>query len=213
MEQAPWLADDDVDLAGFLTAVATPEPLPAGMAVAALTGALVAALTEMVAALRLKQRPEHPAELHQLRADALRWRGALLRAITDDSAAYRAYMAARALPRSTPGEKRTRQQALARTRLVASQTPLEIAGMAYDLLGFLHPLAQQTRPALRSDLATAAILAEAVVRAAVLAIHTNLRDHPEPDEAGDLLAQADRLAANAATACATIVDLAEERSS
>ena len=202
--------EDDVDLAGFITAVATAEPLPAGVAVAALTAALAAALAEMGAGLTLKRAGVgDEAGLWRVRGEAVAWRAALLRAIEEDGAAYRAYLAARALPREGDAARRTRANALARTRLAAALTPLRIAGMAYDILGFLATVAEQARPALRADLANGAILAEAAVRCATLAVRTNLHDHPDTVERDDLVAQADTLAARAAAGCAAIVRLAE----
>lgn len=203
--------EDEFDLAGFVAAVATPEPLPAGVAVAAVVATLAAALAEMGAGLTLKRTPGDDATaLRRVRGEAARWRAALSRAIMDDSAAYRAYLAARALPRDTDSARRTRRNALARTRLAAALTPLNIAGMAHDIIGFLATVAERASPALRSDLASGAILAEAAVRCATLAVRTNLRDHPDAQERDDLVAQAERLAARAATACAAIVQAAEE---
>ena len=206
MSGALGAGEDDLDLAGFIAAVATPEPLPAGVAVAAVVATLAAALAEMGAGLTLRRAAATEGEeLRRVRAEAARWRAALLRAIKDDSDAYRAYLVARALPRGTESARRTRQNALARTRLAAALTPLNIAGMAHDIIGFLATVAEQASPALRSDLASGAILAEAAVRCATLAVRTNLRDHPDQQERDDLVAQAERLAARSATACAAMV--------
>ena len=197
----------DFDLSGFITAVATAEPLPAGVAVAALTAALAAALAEMGAGMALKRTATEAdtAELRRVRSEAVAWRAALLRAIEEDSAAYRAYMTARKLPREGDAARRLRDNALARTRLAAALAPLSIAGMAYDILGFLDTVAARSGIAIRSDLASGAILAEAAVRCATLAVRTNLRDHPDEIERDDLLAQAATLAGRAAQKCATIV--------
>ena len=198
----------DFDLSGFITAVATPEPLPAGVAVAALTAALAAALAEMGAGVALKRTATEAdtAELRRVRSEAVAWRAALLRAIEEDSAAYRAYMTARKLPREGDAARRLRDNALARTRLAAALAPLSIAGMAYDILGFLGTVADRSGLAMRSDLASGAILAEAAVRCATLAVRTNLRGHPDEIERDDLLAQAATLAGRAAQKCATIVN-------
>jgi formiminotetrahydrofolate cyclodeaminase len=206
MSSALGVGEDDLDLAGFIAAVATPEPLPAGVAVAAVVATLAAALAEMGAGLTLRRAAATEGdELRRVRAEAARWRAALLRAIKDDSDAYRAYLTARALPRETESARRTRQNALARTRHAAALTPLNIAGMAHDIIGFLATVAERASPALRSDLASGAILAEAAVRCATLAVRTNLRDHPDQQERDDLVAQAERLAARSATACAALV--------
>src|SRR5437763_3725043 len=101
------------DLEGFIYAVATAQPLPAGGAVAALVGALVAALAEMCAGLTARQ-PEYAAEA-EMRAtarQAAQWRAALLRAIDEDMAAYRQYMAARRLPVDTTAQRQQRRKAL-----------------------------------------------------------------------------------------------------
>ena len=205
------LDNGDFDLSGFITAVATAEPLPAGVAVAALTAALAAALAEMGAGVALKRTAAgtDTTELRRVRSEAVAWRAALMRAIEEDSAAYRTYMAARKLPREGDAARRLRNNALARTRLAAALAPLSIAGMAYDILGFLGTVAERSGVAMRSDLASGAILAEAAVRCATLAVRTNLRGHPDEIERDDLLAQATTLAGRAAQKCATIVSATE----
>ena len=198
------------DLEGFIYAVATAQPLPAGGAVAALVGALAAALAEMCAGLTARQ-PGYAAAEAEMRAiarQAAQWRAALLRAIDEDMAAYRQYMAARRLPVDTTAQRQQRRKALQRATRAATLAPLNVAQLATEVLDFLATVAERGVPNVVGDAAMGAHLAEAVVRGSVLNARLNLRGYTNARERDELLRHADQLVAGAERTRGAIVQRA-----
>ena len=193
------------DLAGFVEALASDQPLPAGGAAAALAGVLAAALVEMAAGRAANE------ETGDLVRQAAEWRAALLRAIEEDVAAYQGYLAARRLPRGDEAQRRWRDEAIQRAIRAATIAPLNVARLVNDVLGALAELAAYVRPALIGDLAMAAYLAEAVLRGSALNARLNLRDYADATEREELLARADQLVAAGERKREAIVRLAEGR--
>jgi formiminotetrahydrofolate cyclodeaminase len=182
------------DLAGFVEALASDQPLPAGGAAAALAGALAAALAEMAAGRTTSDERRATSEgTDALARQAAEWRAALLRAIEEDVAAYQGYLAARRLPRDDEAQRRWRDEAIQRALHAATLAPLNVARLANELLGALAELAEYARPALLGDLAAAAYLAEAALRGSALNARLNLRDYADAAERAELLARADQL--------------------
>lgn len=147
------------DFSEFLDAVGERTAAPGGGSVAAIAGALAAALTEMAA--RYAGDDEAVA-----RAAALRPRFVELAA--EDAEAYGAVLGAQ-------GEER--QRALSR----AADVPLEIAESAVEVREIASRLASGGNPTLRGDALTAAFLAASAVKAAANLVEINLEDKPEDE--------------------------------
>lgn len=186
------------DLARFIDAVAAPDPLPAGGAVAALVGALTAALAEFGAGRSARGESSAASELRELARRARAWREALLRAIDEDVSAYQAYLAAQRLPRETANERRQRTSALQQARLAAALAPLRVARLVDEILDALSIVATRGNPSLLGDVAMAALLAEAASRGSTLNARLNLRRYPDSARRAELLARADELDRSAA---------------
>lgn len=191
-------AGEAFDLARFIDAVAAPDPLPAGGAVAALVGALAAALAEFGARRSARGEVSVAGELAELAQRARVSREALLRAIDEDVAAYQAYLAVQRLPRATVIERRQRADALQQALLAAVRAPLEVARLVDELLDFLALVAARGNPNLLGDVAMAALLAEAASRGSTLNARLNLRRYPDSARRAELLARADELDRSAA---------------
>ena len=193
------------DLAGFVEALASDQPLPAGGAAAALAGVLAAALVEMAS------RRTTSEGTGALARQAAEWRAALLRAIEEDVTAYQGYLAARRLPRDDEAQRRWRDEAIQRAIHAATLAPLNVACLVNDVLGALAELAEYARPALIGDLAMAAYLAEAALRGSALNARLNLRDYADTAEREELLARADQLVTAGERKREAIVQRAEGR--
>ena len=211
-------AGEPFDLAGFVEALASDRPLPAGGAAAALAGVLAAALVEMAAGRAgvpteggSDERRATSEGTGDLARQAAEWRAALLRAIEEDVAAYQGYLAARRLPRDDEAQRRWRDEAIQRALHAATLAPLNVARLANDVLGALAELAEYARPALIGDLAMAAYLAEAALRGSALNARLNLRDYADAAEREELLARADQLVTAGERKREAIVRLAEGR--
>ena len=151
-----------VSVLEFVEAVAAPVTVPAGAAVAALTGALAASLGVMAARIN-----RHPASEHRLEEIV----GRLNHLLLADGEAYNTFVAATKLPRSDPG----RPVAVSSALHVATEIPLEIAERSVEAGGLLFASANAARPRLRSDVQVALILAVAAAEASLHTTKENIK--------------------------------------
>jgi len=156
----------------FLDAVAASTPTPGGGSVAALAGALGAALATMVANLTLgrKQYAAVEAEMEAIRTRAQALRNDLAGLVAQDSAAYAQVMAAYKLPKDTPEREAALQTALRG----AAEVPLAVAEKALAVIELAAIAARKGNPNATSDAIAGAYLAQAAVDGAVLNVRTNL---------------------------------------
>lgn len=163
----------------FLADTAARTPTPGGGSVAALTGALGAALACMVVEFTLgkKQFEDHSNRLQQLLDEYKRMREEFGQLVTEDIAAYEAVSAAR-----RQREDEEAEAALAR----AVAVPMQIVSLAAALAIGLDEMKTFVNPNLIGDLRVAATLAEASARAAGSTVRTNLDVMPDRREAARL---------------------------
>ena len=117
----------------FVDEVSRDTPAPGGGSIAALAGALGAALASMVAGLTQgkAKSAEGEAALAQAADKAQRVKDALVLAVDDDTNAFTAYMDARRLPAGTPAEKAARDAAMQDGIKVAADVPWKTATDCY----------------------------------------------------------------------------------
>lgn len=160
----------------WLDAVASDAPEPGGGAVAALCGALAAALVSMVARFTVG-RPRYAAvedDAEAALAGSEVVRAELTALVAEDAAAYRAVAAAYRLPKATDEQRAARRAAIQSALLPATETPLRIAEAARAVVAFAHTIAEIGNRTVRSDAGAAALLGAAALRAATLSIRDNL---------------------------------------
>jgi glutamate formiminotransferase len=153
----------------FVEQVASPEPLPGGGSVAALSGALGVALGQMAIDIsRTKKSYQQHAERY---SDALSrltvYRTTLLDLVDADIAAYTSVISAYSIPRNSPGREASIQSALIHATEIPSRTAT-IAGEALRVLEDLRPVIY---PNVSSDL----IVGLQMLRSAVVGGITNVR--------------------------------------
>lgn len=155
----------------FLSDIAKKTPAPGGGAVAPAVGAIAAALAEMVVAYSLGKASlaEHQETLTGAAERLGRARSLLLKLAEEDAAAYEWLNRLMRLPEGDPG--RAEMRAAVSAAIAAPRASL--AG-ALDLLRLLEKLVSITNRRLRTDLAIAAVLAEAAARAAAWNVRINL---------------------------------------
>ncbi|MBX3358334.1 MAG: cyclodeaminase/cyclohydrolase family protein [Phycisphaeraceae bacterium] len=156
----------------FLDAVSARTPTPGGGAVASAVGALGASLAGMVVAYSVgkKSLEAGRSELEKAVLALTRARAVLAELAREDAAAYEAVNTLMRLPETD--ERRAREWASAAS--LAVEVPRSVAGACCDLLRLFEHLAPITNPQLRSDLAIAAVLAEAAARSAWWNVAVNL---------------------------------------
>jgi formiminotetrahydrofolate cyclodeaminase len=151
------------------------EPVPGGGSVAALAGALGAALTSMVCNFTVGN-PKFAAVEPQVksilgRAEELR--AELLCLVDKDTEVYAEVTAAYKLPRATDEQKAARQNAIQAALKSAAAVPLAIGRAARDVSRLTSELVDLGNPALVSDVGVAVLLAEAALRGAALNVEIN----------------------------------------
>ncbi len=192
-------------LSDFLASIASKTPTPGGGAVASAVGALAAALAQMVVSYSVgkKSLAQHEPRLQEATKVLERARGLLLELADEDAAAYGTVNELSKLPESDP-----RRAALPAATAASVQVPLAVMAACVDLLRLFETLAPITNKQLRSDLAIAAVLADATVRASRWNVAVNvafLADaravEPTNKEATGLVAESGRLCGVVEKAC------------
>lgn len=163
-------------LGGFMADLASSTPAPGGGSVAALSGALGAALVSMVANLTVgkeKYKASEPQVKEMLaKADGLRLR--LLQLLEDDVTAFNGYSAAAKLPKDSDEQKAARSAAIQKSLMVAAGPPLDVCRACVEVLDLARPMAELGNVQAVSDAGVAALMAEAGLRAAALNVEINL---------------------------------------
>jgi len=165
-------------ISDFLDELAAKQPTPGGGAVASITAALSAAVSQMVLNYSIgKKKLEAHRELHD--GSLVKLKGIVGRALElaeEDARAYAQLNALWKLDKDDP--KRKKQWAPAVH--AAIDAPRGVLDSALETLQLLTELTGTTNRMLDSDLAIAAVLAEAAARAAAWNIRINL---PQVDDA------------------------------
>lgn len=156
----------------FLKRLASDAPTPGGGSVAALTGALAAALGQMVSALTVG-RPRFAAVESQVRAVAdrlSRARDMLCKLVDEDAAAYGVLRAAFKLDKHDP----QRAEQVQRAAGLAGSVPLETVAVSATVFSDLKHLRKLGNPLLRPDVEAGIHHAQAAMHAAAANVRANL---------------------------------------
>jgi len=184
----------------FVDEVSRDTPAPGGGSIAALAGALGAALASMVANLTQTGAPE----LREAAEKAQKAKDALVLAVDEDTDAFTAYMEARRLPAGTPAEKAAREQAMQDGLKLAVDVPLGTARTCLEAMEAAELAMHHGNPASITDTMVGFTIAFAGVRGGLWNVLINLKDIKDAayNEAmkatcASLLAQAQDLLARA----------------
>lgn len=192
----------DASFGDLLAQIAARTPAPGGGAVASAVGALGAALGSMVVAYSVgkKSLAAHQAELERSAAQLERARTLMLELAASD---MRAYALLNELQR-LPEDDARRIAEWDAAALACVQTPRALVALAMDLLRLCESLVPITNVHLRSDLAIAAVLAEACARSGAWNVRINLSLVKSPEERGTLEAEIASALADASARCKAI---------
>jgi len=179
----------------FTEQVASNSPVPGGGSIAAVCGALSAALTEMVANLTVgkKKYVEYEEEMYEIKHKAVILRNQLLDDIERDSFAYNKVMEAYRLPKSTDEEIIVRQKAIEESSKIASTVPLEVAETSFEILPLAKAVVSRGNSNAVTDGLVAAMLARTAVLSALLNVRINLESINDKEFVNELKKRADIL--------------------
>ncbi len=179
--------DEETDLTpfDFIEATAAARPTPGGGSVAALIGALAAALTQMVAGLTAGRNKyaavnDQAQEILQ-QADELR--ESLTRAVAEDAAAFDAVMSAYRNKTLTDEQK---VLAVEEATIAAAMVPLRVAQLSLQVAQYAATMAQLGNVNAVSDAAAGVIMAQAAVKAASLNVKINAASIKDRELAAEL---------------------------
>jgi glutamate formiminotransferase/formiminotetrahydrofolate cyclodeaminase len=197
----------------FLDAVAADTPAPGGGSVAALTGALAAALTTMVARLTLgrKKYETVQVEMETLVAESERLRAALATRVIQDAEAYDQVVAAYRLLKATDEERNTRWEAIQQALAHAAEVPLSTARDAMAALELARTAARLGNANTLTDAGTAAHVARAAFEGAALNVRVNADQVVDREQAAAWLAELEQLRVQCEAAFAEAVEAIGER--
>jgi len=173
-------SDDDalvrLTTEGFVDEVSRPSPAPGGGSVAALAGALGAALASMVANLSIGKPGYEPAygQMTEAAAKAQQVKDALARAVDADTQAFNAYIDAVRMPRNTAEEKAARETAMQDGLKQAVAVPLETARQSLDAIEVARTVAENGNPNSVSDAGVGAHMGFSGVQGGILNVLINL---------------------------------------
>ncbi len=161
---------------GFLTELASSSPAPGGGSVAALAGALGAALTCMVCNLTVGKKKYAGVEADMKRtlasAESLRTRFAGL--IDRDTDAFNKVMDAFALPKESEAQKTLRAAAIQAATKEATMVPMEVMKHCIDAMALAQEVAANGNTNSVSDAGVSAIMLHAACESAALNVRINL---------------------------------------
>ena len=183
----------------FVDEVSRSSPAPGGGSVAALSGALGAALTSMVANLTTDkaQTKEEFATLVEIAQKAQAIKEKLCAAVDEDTQAFNDYLEAMRLPKNTEEERRARDEAIQRGLKNAVKVPLNTARLSFDALELAAKIAEIGNRASVSDAGVGAQTAFSGIVGGTLNVLINLGDITDEKFVGDMKSECEKILSEA----------------
>ncbi|MGB5131878.1 MAG: glutamate formimidoyltransferase [Steroidobacteraceae bacterium] len=161
----------------FVDEVSRDTPAPGGGSIAALAGAIGAALAAMVANLTIGKAgfDDRHEELDALAAKAQGIKDRLLAAVDDDTQAFNGVMDALRMPKDTPDQKAARSEALQSGYQRATEVPMQTARHCRAALELCLAAARSGNDVMVTDAGVGALVSFAGVQGAAYNVRINLK--------------------------------------
>ena len=189
----------DLTVKEFAHETARESPAPGGGSVSAYMGAIGAALGTMVANLS-SHKPgwdERWEEFARYAEQGMAIQEELLHLVDEDTEAFNRIMAAFGMPKGNEEEKRLRSAAIQEATLFAAQVPLQTMKVAMRVFPLCHAMVEKGNPNSVSDAGVGTLAARAAVLGAGMNVKINASSLKDKAKAAELIAEADRLIAQA----------------
>lgn len=189
----------DLTLKDFLDKVAGSDPAPGGGSIAALNGAIAAALAAMVAGLTIGKKgyEAHEELMQHIRRLACGQQSQFMADVDRDSEAYNRVFACFKLPKVTDDEKAARSAAIQEATREAAEIPMQVARNAYELMSIIADVAGLGNRNAITDACVAMMSARSAVLGALMNVRINLGSLKDRAYVEALQAEADALEAQA----------------
>ena len=160
----------------FADELSADSPAPGGGSVAALCGALSAALSAMVASLTWAKKgmqDSRPA-VQEIGIATQGLKSWFMEAVDLDTDAFNAVLAARRLPKKTDEQKAAREAEMERANQAATRVPLDVLERSVTSAELAQRIAREGNPASVSDAGVAGACALAAAEGAALNVRINI---------------------------------------
>ncbi len=200
-------------LISFLDELASSTPAPGGGSVAALSGALGAALTAMVCNLTIgrKKYADVEDDLKPVLAAAEQLRGTFSQLIDQDTLAFNKVMEAFGLPKDSEPQKALRSVAILEATKEAALVPLEVMKHCIDALALAQQVASKGNINSISDAGVSALMLHAACEGAALNVKINLNNLDDSDFVGWKMDEVGSLLSTSRMMMEEIQSIVEER--
>ena len=166
----------DVSINQFLDDLASSKPAPGGGSVAALAGALGAALLSMVGNLTIgkKKYEDVQEEITALVARTEKLRRELTFLLEEDVRVYTELSQIMKMPRETDEQKASREKSMDKALKAAAGVPMKVAETCVSVMDLCGIVAEKGNVNAVSDAGVGVLLAEAGLKSAALNVYINL---------------------------------------
>ncbi|MBI2802735.1 MAG: cyclodeaminase/cyclohydrolase family protein [Gammaproteobacteria bacterium] len=197
----------------FLDGLASQSPTPGGGSVAALMGALGAALVSMVCNLTRGKEKYANAEIEMTAVLTLAeaTRADAMQLLTADIAVFEQVMGAYGLPRESDGDKNVRRVAIQSALKAATEVPLACARCCARVIDLSERAASAGNLNVISDAGVAVMAAFAGLKSAALNVYTNVRLITDAEFARQASHEIDALVVDAETKAPRIYALVKSK--
>lgn len=195
----------------FVDLTSTDAPVPGGGSVAALCGALAAALTAMVANLTHSKKGYETVakQMSDTAVEAQELKKMFLRAVDDDARAFDAVMAASRLPKASHDDQAKRDAAIQQATVRAIEVPLSVMRACTKALLLIERVARDGNKNSISDAGVAALCVRTAAYGAYLNVVINLPGLSDRKQAEKLRKEARALRDEVGGAAPRIVESVE----
>ncbi len=208
-------AEDLVELKvnSFTDEVSRESPAPGGGSIAALSGALGAALSSMVGNLTANKRGSEKVDeiLNDAAEKCQQIKDKLLKAVDEDTQAFNDYMEARRLPRKTEEQKKLRNQTMQEGLKKAVRIPLNTAKLSLEALKIASTVAKYGNPNSITDVGVGAQSAYTGVVGGVFNVLINLKEIEDADFVAEMKNECENLKREAKSALDEVISFVEEK--
>jgi methenyltetrahydrofolate cyclohydrolase len=166
----------EMSLEKFLRELGSASPAPGGGSVAALAGALAAALCRMVSALTVGKEKYRDswADMERVDRESARLEERFRGLVDEDALAFCQVMEARKLPKGTDQERRARESAMRDAALKSANVPLSTLGLLRELSALALCAADKGNPSCVTDAGSASQMIRAGAISAAYNVRVNL---------------------------------------
>ena len=179
----------------FVQQTASGTPVPGGGSVSALSAALGAGLTEMVANLTIgkKNYEAVESEMTEIAQRMSDLRQKLLTEVDNDSNAYKGVLAAFKLPKNTAEEKNQRTRAIQEAMKNAARVPLGVANDAFRVMEQAERVVENGNRNAVTDGAVGAMMARTAAFGALYNVKINLVSVKDKEFVDEIMQQVEEL--------------------